>query len=96
MIEIAIPYWAVGQTKSQTQPLKGAKMPIPIMSSEFSYEFQLDLIEMRNKREKKIYSILQRWITTLRDHATTLTYLASFTKEKMPNVLLTSLITSLD
>jgi len=57
--------------QTSIKPLKGAKKLI--VSSEFRDQFQVDLIDMRKKMKKNIYGVIQRWIMTLKDHATTLT-----------------------
>ncbi len=47
-------------------PRKGAKKPI--IFSEFHDRFQVDLIDMRTMRKKDMYSVIQRWIMTVKDH----------------------------
>ena len=69
---------------NQKQPvikaLKGAKKPIS--SKEFRDRFQVDLIDMRKKRMRNIYGVMQRWIMTIKDHATGITYIKSLPKKK--------------
>jgi hypothetical protein len=52
---------------NQKQPvikaLKGAKKPIS--SKEFRDRFQVDLTDMRKKRMRNIYGVMQRWIMTI-------------------------------
>lgn len=68
------------QKQPSIKPLKGAKKPI--VSSEFRDRFQVDLIDMRKKMKKNIYGVIQRWIMTLKDHATGLTYVTSIPRKK--------------
>ncbi len=56
-------------------PRKGAKMPI--ISSEFCDRFQVNRIDMRTMRKKDVYSVMQRWIMTVKDHSTGIVYLAA-------------------
>ena len=81
------------QKQPSIKPLKGAKKPI--VSSEFCDQFQVDLIDMRNKMKKNMYHVIQRWITTLKDHATSLIYVTSIPRKKA-NMLPMSLTISLD
>ena len=59
---------------------KGAKKPIK--SYEFRDRFQVDLIDMRKRKRKNIYGVVQRWILTPKDHATGLTYIRSLPRKK--------------
>lgn len=52
---------------------KGAKKPID--SSQFRDRFQGDLIDMRSRSEKDVYSVEMKWIFALKDHFTRLVYL---------------------
>jgi hypothetical protein len=44
-------------------PRKGAKKPI--ISSELSDCFQMDLIDIRTMRKKDVYRVMQSWIMTV-------------------------------
>jgi len=68
------------QKQPSTKPLKGSKKPI--VSSEFHDWFQVDLIDMRKKTKTNIYGVIQQLITTLKDHATSLTYMTSIPRKK--------------
>ncbi len=59
---------------------KGAKKPI--LSSEVRDHFQVDLIDMRTMRKWDVYSQMQRWIVTMKDHFTGLVYLCALPQKK--------------
>jgi hypothetical protein len=59
---------------------KGAKKPI--LSSEFSNRFQVDLIDMQTMRKRDVYGQMQRWIMTVKDHLTGLVYLCALPRKK--------------
>ena len=69
-----------GQKQPAIKAAKGAKKPI--VSHEFRDRFQIDLIDMRKKKIKNIYGVYQRWIMTLKDHATGITYIRSLPFKK--------------
>ena len=69
-----------GQKQPMIKAAKGAKKPI--VSDEFRDRFQIDLIDMRKKKMKNIYGVYQRWIMTLKDHATGITYIRSIPLKK--------------
>lgn len=54
---------------------KGAAKPI--VSHAFRDRFQVDLIDMRKRRKRNVYSVMMRWIMTVKDHSTGMTYLAA-------------------
>lgn len=56
-------------------PQKGAARPI--RTDDFRDRFQVDLIDMRTKRKKNIYGVEMRWIMTVKDHSTGLTWLVA-------------------
>jgi len=58
---------------------RGAKKPI--LSSEFRDRVQVDLIDMRSMRKRDVYGRMQRWIMTVKDHATGLVYLCSLPRK---------------
>ena len=59
--------------------LKGAKKPI--LSENFRDRFQVDLIDMRSVAMDDVYDNTMRWILTLKDHSTQLTYLVPLPKK---------------
>ena len=61
-------------------PQKGAKRPI--LSKEFRDRFQVDLIDMRKMQRRNIYGIMQRWIVTVKDHFTGLTFVTSIPRKR--------------
>jgi hypothetical protein len=54
----------------------------PILSSEFCNHFQVDLIDMQTMRKRDVYSQMQRWIMTVKDHSTGLVYLCALLRKK--------------
>lgn len=58
---------------------KGAKKPI--LSENFRDRFQVDLIDMRSNEMKDVYGNTMRWILTLKDHSTQLTYLQALPRK---------------
>lgn len=74
---------------NQKQPAikaaKGAKKPI--VSHEFRDRFQVDLIDMRKKAMENVYGVMQRWILTLKDHATGMTYISTLPRKKATYVV---------
>lgn len=58
---------------------KGAKKPI--LSENFRDRFQVDLIDMRASEMKDVYGNTMRWILTLKDHSTQLTYLQALPRK---------------
>ena len=69
---------------NQQQPIIQARRGAakPIVSHQFRDRFQVDLIDMRTKRKKNIHGVLMRWIMTVKDHSTGLTYLAALPKKQ--------------
>ena len=61
-------------------PQKGAKKPI--LSHEFRDRFQVDLVDMRKKKRRNIYGVMQRWLMTVKDHSTGLTFVASIPRKR--------------
>jgi hypothetical protein len=59
---------------------KGAKKPI--LSENFRDRFQVDLIDMRAREAPDVYGNSMKWILTLKDHFTQLTYLAPLPRKK--------------
>ena len=59
---------------------KGAKKPI--LSENFRDRYQVDLIDMRSSETKDVYDNMMRWILTLKDHSTQLTYLVALPRKK--------------
>ena len=62
-----------------TRKLKGAIKPI--FSKNFRDRFQVDLIDMRKLRKRDPFGVLMRWIMTLKDHATGLTYICALPRK---------------
>ena len=59
-------------------PTKNVKGSIkPIRSWKFCDRFQFDLIDFRKLRKRDPFGVLMRWVLTLKDHATGLTYLCA-------------------
>ncbi len=60
--------------------MKGAKKPI--LSECFRDRFQVDLIDMRSCEMDDVYENTMRWILTLKDHSTQLTYLVPLPRKR--------------
>lgn len=54
----------------------------PIISESFRDRFQVDLIDMRGCAQEDIYGQTMRWIMTLKDHFSHLTYLVALPQKK--------------
>jgi hypothetical protein len=54
----------------------------PIRSWKFRDRFQLDLIDFRKLRKRDPFGVLMRWVLTLKDHATGLTYLCALPRKR--------------
>jgi len=63
-----------------TKKLKGSIKPI--FSKNFRDRFQLDLIEFRRLRKRDPFGVVMRWIMTLKDHATGLTYICALPRKQ--------------
>jgi hypothetical protein len=61
--------------------MKGAKKKI--ISESFRDRFQVDLIDMRGCAQEDIYGQTMRWIMTLKDHFSHLTYLVALPQKKV-------------
>ena len=68
------------QKQPTIKEAKGAKKPI--VSHEYRDRFQIDLIDMRKMKRKNIYGVFQRWILTVKDHATGWTHIRSLPRKK--------------
>ena len=64
-------------------PTKNVKGSIkPIRSWKFCDRFQFDLIDFRKLRKRDPFGVLMRWVLTLKDHATGLTYLCALPRKR--------------
>ena len=54
----------------------------PIVSDMYRDRFQVDLIDMRLRRMQNMYGVMMRWIVTLKDHHTRITWLAAIPLKK--------------
>ena len=71
---------ACNSAKPTIKKQKGAKKPI--ISENFRDRFQVDLIDMRGCEMPNVYGVIMRWILSLKDHSTQLTYLAALPRKK--------------
>jgi hypothetical protein len=63
---------------SNTQ--KGSRKPI--MSLSWRSRFEIDLMDSRKLQKRNPFSVLMRWILTLKDHATSLVYLCALPRKR--------------
>ena len=63
-----------------TKKLKGAVKPI--FSKNFRDRFQVDLIDFRRLRKRDPFGVLMRWVMSLKDHASGLTYLCALPRKQ--------------
>jgi len=63
-----------------TKHIKGSIKPI--RSWKFCDRFQFDLIDFRKLRKRDPFGVLMRWVLTLKDHATGLTYLCALPRKR--------------
>ena len=62
-----------------TKNVKGSRKPI--RSSYFRDRFQIDLIDFTKLRKRDPFGVLMRWIMTVKDHATGLTYICALPRK---------------
>lgn len=53
----------------------------PIQSWKFRDRFQVDIIDFRKLRKRDPFGVLMRWVLTIMDHATRLTYLCALPRK---------------
>lgn len=63
-----------------TKKLQGSIKPI--FSKNFRDRFQVDLIDFRKLRKRDPFGVLMRWLMTLKDHATGLTYICALPRKQ--------------
>ena len=63
-----------------TQPAKGSRKPI--RSRRYRDRFQIDLIDFRKLRKRDPFGVLMRWVMTIKDHSTGLTYLCALPRKR--------------
>jgi hypothetical protein len=63
-----------------TKKLQGSIKPI--FSKNFRDRFQVDLIDFRRLRKRDPFGVLMRWLMTLKDHATGLTYICALPRKQ--------------
>jgi transposase InsO family protein len=63
-----------------TQPAKGSRQPI--RSRCYRDRFQIDLIDFCKLRKRDNFGVLMRWVMTIKDHATGLTYLCALPRKR--------------
>jgi hypothetical protein len=63
-----------------TQPAKGSRKPI--RSRRYRDRFQIDLIDFCKQRKRDPFGVLMRWVMTIKDHATGLTYLCALPRKR--------------
>jgi hypothetical protein len=63
-----------------TRPQKGSRKPI--VSHQFRERFQFDLIDFRKLRKRDPFGVLMRWILTVKDHATALTWICALPRKR--------------
>ena len=61
------------------KPMKGSRKPI--RSSGYRDRFQIDLIDFRKMRKRDPFGVLMRWIITVKDHSTGLTYISAIPRK---------------
>ena len=66
--------------KPITQPAKGSRKPI--RSRRYRDRFQIDFIDFRKLRKRDPFGVLMRWVMTIEDHATGLTYLCALPRKR--------------
>jgi hypothetical protein len=54
----------------------------PIFSKNFRDRFQVDLIDFRRLRKRDPFGVLMRWVMTLKDHATGLTFICALPRKQ--------------
>ncbi len=54
----------------------------PIFSKNFRDRFQVDLINFRRLRKRDPFGVLMRWVMTLKDHATGLTFICALPRKQ--------------
>jgi hypothetical protein len=67
-----------------TQPAKGSRKPI--RSRCYRDRFQIDLIDFHKLRKRDPFGDLMRWVMTIKDHSTGLTYLCALPR-KHPHLI---------
>ena len=68
------------QKNPVTKPKKGALKPI--VSKLFHDRFKVDLVYFRKLRNQDPFGVLMRWVMTIKDHATGLTYLCALPRKR--------------
>ena len=63
-----------------TQQAKGSRKPI--RSRRYRDRFQIDLIDFRKLRKRDPFGVLMRWVMTIKDHSTGLTYLCALPRKR--------------
>jgi len=63
-----------------TSKIKGSIKPI--FSRSFRDRFQLDLVDFRRLRKRDPFGVLMRWVMTLKDHATGITYICALPRKQ--------------
>ena len=54
----------------------------PIVSDMYRDRFQVGFIDMRLRRMQNVYGVMMRWIVTIKDHHTRITWLAAIPLKK--------------
>jgi len=71
---------ACSKSNPVTKKLTGSIKPI--FSKNFRDRFQVDLVDFRRLRKRDPFGVLMRWVMTLKDHATGLTYVTALPRKQ--------------
>ena len=63
-----------------TQKIRGSIKPI--FSKNFRDRFQVDLVDFRRLRKRDPFGVLMRWVMTIKDHASGLTYVTALPRKQ--------------
>ena len=63
-----------------TKTEKGSRKPI--FSKNWRDRFQVDLVDFRKLRKRDPFGVLMRWVMSLKDHATRLTYICALPRKR--------------
>jgi IS30 family transposase len=63
-----------------TSKIKGSIKPI--FSKSFRDRFQFDLVDFRKLRKRDPFGVLMRWVLTIKDHATGITYICALPRKQ--------------
>jgi len=63
-----------------TQPAKGSRKPT--RSKRYRDRFQIDLVDFHKLRKRDPFGVLMRWVMTIKDHSTGLTYLCALPRKR--------------